>query len=125
MLLLYNINVVESLFENQSYYSKLLKRKRKSKVFYKHQLIGLILANLLNDRKHKSLYIKLAKEYNEQELLTVAKLINTNKKIKNKAAYFMKIWKFTPSTTKNKKNSLEKKQLRLTLRSSKKKKLKK
>lgn len=125
MLLLYNINVVESLFENQSYYLKLLKRKRKSKVFYKHQLIGLILANLLNDRKHKSLYIKLAKEYNEQELLTVAKLINTNKKIKNKAAYFMKIWKFTPSTTKNKKNSLEKKQLRLTLRSSKKKKLKK
>ncbi len=120
--------MVEALFENlenNAYYLTLLKRRKKSKIFYKHQLIGLILANILNDKKHKSLYIKLAKEYNEQELLTTAKTIAENKKIKNKAAYFMKIWKFTPSKTKNKKNFSEKKQLRLTLRSSRKKKLKK
>ena len=116
--------MVESLFQESPYYLKILKRRKKSKIYHKHQIIGLILADLLNDKKHKSLYIKLAKEYDQEKLLTMAKNIKENNKIKNKAGYFMKIWKFTPSKTNNKKISSEKKQLRLTLKNLKKRKLK-
>ncbi len=112
------------LFPPLPYQALLLKRKKRSKIYRRYQAIGLTLAKILEDLKHKSLYIKLAKEYNEQELLALAKIIAQKKNVKNKGAYFMRIWKFTPSTTKKKKNSLDKKQLRLILRRTRKKKSK-
>jgi len=45
----------------------------------------------LNDEAHKSLYIKLAKEHNTEQLLSLAKDISTRTNVANKGAYFMKI----------------------------------
>lgn len=77
---------------NQSeYLENLKKRGRESKVYQKHQLIGLEVAQILGDERHKSLYIKLAKENNPQILLELAKRISDKKDVKNRGAYFMKI----------------------------------
>jgi len=69
------------------------KRGKKSKIYTRHQLIGLEIAEILEDEKHKSLYIKLAKEKNPETLLELAKSVAERKKVKNKGAYFMKILK--------------------------------
>lgn len=73
------------------YLKELRKRAGESKVYSRHQLVGLEIAEYLKDEKHKSLYIKLAKENNPERLLATAKEISQNKNIKNKGAYFMKI----------------------------------
>jgi len=78
--------------EIRDYLKTIGERARKSRVYAKHQLIGLLLAEILEDEKHKSLYMKMAKKYREEELLGLAKTIAENKKIKNKGAYFMKVW---------------------------------
>ncbi len=74
------------------YLQKLKKRSRESHIYRKYQLIGLELAELLNDPAHKSLYIKLAKETAAEKLLQLAKEISQKKHIKNKGAYFMKVF---------------------------------
>lgn len=73
------------------YLEKLKKRAARSRVYRKYQLIGLEIARILGDEKHKSLYIKLAKEKNSEALIQIAKKISENKKIKNPGAYFMTI----------------------------------
>lgn len=75
----------------EDYIEKLKKRSRESHVYRKYQLIGLEIAQLLEDPGHKSLYIKLAKENSAEKLLRFAKEISQNKNVKNKGAYFMKI----------------------------------
>lgn len=80
---------MKKLSELRGYFNELKKRKKKSKVYKKYQLDGLLIAELLVDRQHKSLYIKLAKEIGGERLLSIAKIIAENKKIKNKGAYFM------------------------------------
>jgi len=77
----------------EDYLKELQKRGGESKVYKKHQLVGLEIAEFLKDDKHKSLYIKLAKENDPERLLGIAKEISQNKNVKNKGAYFMKIWK--------------------------------
>lgn len=73
-------------------YIKTLKdRNKKSHVYKKFQMMGLEIARLLNDEKHKSLYIKLAKEKNPETLLAIAKDVSQRKNIENKGGYFMKI----------------------------------
>ena len=47
--------------ENKNYLETLKERAKKSRVYKSYQFIGLTIAQLLNDEKHKSLYIKLAK----------------------------------------------------------------
>lgn len=74
------------------YWEKLKERAANSRVTTPHQLVGLELAQLLNDEKHKSLYIKLAKQYDQQALLAAAKKISENDNVINKGAYFMRIW---------------------------------
>jgi len=76
---------------DENYISKLKKRSQESHVYQKHQLVGLEIADLLDDRKHKALYIKLAKQGNGEHLLGVAKEISKKKEVKNKGAYFMKV----------------------------------
>lgn len=73
-------------------YLKILKnRGKESHVYKKFQHIGLEIADLLNDQKHKALYIKLAKQYNPDTLLGIAKDISTRKNIENKGGYFMRV----------------------------------
>ena len=76
---------------DQDYFEELRRRSKESRVYSRHQLLGLEIAKILGDEKHKALYIKLAKENNAEMLLTLAKRISENVKVKNKGAYFMKI----------------------------------
>lgn len=94
----------------EDYFKELQKRAKKSRVNYDYQLKGLIIADLLNDRKHKSLYIKLAKEIGGDKILPIAKEISLNQNIDNKGAYFM--WKIKNENLikpKNKKKKINKK----------------
>ena len=77
---------------SKEYLEELKRRSKKSRVYKSYQLTGLEIANILEDWQHKSLYIKLAKEYGNQ-LLGVAKSIAEKRDVKNKGAYFMKIYK--------------------------------
>lgn len=77
---------------NQDYLNTLKERAKKCRVHKKFQLTGLTLAQLLNDEKHKSLFIKLAQKYNEDELINLAKDIAEKQNVENKGAYFMKVW---------------------------------
>ena len=74
------------------YLEELRKRKKESRVYSEHQLVGLLLAEILEDDEHKSLYIKLAKENNTDELLKLAKSVGERKNVENKGAYFMKLF---------------------------------
>jgi hypothetical protein len=75
----------------KNYLAKLRERSRKNRVYKNYQLTGLIIAELLNDRAHKALYIRLAKEFDDTILLPRAKRIAGLKNIRNKGAYFMKL----------------------------------
>jgi len=79
----------------EDYLKELKKRAGESKVYSKHQLVGLEIAEFLEDEKHKSLYIKLAKQNDPEKLLGIAKEISQNKKVKNKGAYFMTVVKLS------------------------------
>lgn len=75
-------------------YIKLLKdRAKESKVYSEHQATGLLLAEILEDEPHKSLYIKLAKENKSDYLLKLAKSVADRAGVKNMGAYFMKLLK--------------------------------
>lgn len=76
---------------DKEYLDIIKERAKTSRVYKKYQLIGLLIAQLLNDDKHKSLYIKLAKKHNNDDLLRIAKDVSERKKIENKGAYFMKV----------------------------------
>jgi hypothetical protein len=73
------------------YLEELARRSKESRVYRKYQLTGLLIAEILHDEKHKSLYIKLAKTGNGDRLLALAKDVAERKNIKNKGAYFMRI----------------------------------
>jgi len=79
------------MLNNKEYLKLLKERSKTSRVYKKFQLTGLIIAQLLNDEKHKSLYIKLAKKHDNDKLIALAKDISERKNIKNKGGYFMRI----------------------------------
>lgn len=74
------------------YLAKLNERSAKSHIYRPHQWTGLELASLLNDKKHTALYMKLAKQHNQRDLLELAKRISENDNVRNKGAYFMKVF---------------------------------
>jgi hypothetical protein len=74
---------------SEKYIKELRQRAKKSRVYRKHQAIGITIAETLSDRAHTSLYIKLAKEKNGEKLLWLAKDVAERKGVKNKGAYFM------------------------------------
>lgn len=74
-----------------AYMKELKRRAQESHVYRNYQLIGLQISEVLEDERHKALYIKLAKEKNADRLLQIAKEVADRKNIKNKGAYFMKI----------------------------------
>lgn len=94
-------------FENfaSEYLNKLDTRANISKIHHSHQDIGLQLADILEDRPHKGLYMRLAKKYDNKKLLEVAKSIAENNTIIKKGAYFMKIWYNKDSSKKISENS--------------------
>lgn len=76
---------------SKNYLEELKKRNKESHVYKKYQMIGLMLSEILRDEEHKALYIKLAKERDEEELMSLAKSIAEKKDVKNKGAYFMRV----------------------------------
>jgi hypothetical protein len=77
--------------KTDGYIKKLRQRGKDSHVYRKYQLLGLEIAQILGDEKHKALYIKLAKEGNAERLLGIAKDVADRKNVKNKGAYFMRM----------------------------------
>lgn len=75
----------------KDYLETIKERKKKSRVYKKFQLTGLMIAQLLNDEVHKSLYIKLAKEFDENILMSLAKDVSERENVAKKGAYFMRI----------------------------------
>jgi len=76
---------------DKDYLKTIKERTKKSHVYKKYQFTGLLIAELLNDEKHKALYIKLAKQYDESLLLSLAKDTAERSNVANKGAYFMKV----------------------------------
>ena len=72
------------------YLDNLKEKSKKSRIKVRHQLVGLEIAMYLEDEKHKSLYMKMAKEGDMDRLLSIAKDVSS-RKIKNKGGYFMRI----------------------------------
>lgn len=76
---------------NADYLNTIKERGKTSHVYKKFQDIGLQLAEILHDTKHKALYIKLAKQHDESILLSLAKDTAERSNVTNKGAYFMKV----------------------------------
>ncbi len=79
----------------QKYLASLRARKTESKAYQPHQHVGVEIAQILSDKKHVGLYIRLCTQYDPHSLLAIAKDIAEKKNVKNKGAYFMKIYKDT------------------------------
>jgi hypothetical protein len=91
------------------YLEKMKGRAIKSRVHSKHQDIGLAVAEILEDKKHVALYMKLAKSEGDI-VLAMAKSVAENKNIKNKGAYFMALWhKYRGNETDNGKRQRKRK----------------
>ena len=81
-----------------TYLENLKKRGAESHVYRQFQLIGLEIATILGDQRHKSLYIKLAKERDGDRLRAIAKDVADRSNVKNKGAYFMRVVAEDPTT---------------------------
>ncbi len=77
--------------ETEGYLEVIRERAKQSRVYSEHQLVGLIVAQVLHDEKHKSLYMKLAKSCGTEKILQLAKSVAERKRVKNKGAYFMRM----------------------------------
>jgi hypothetical protein len=73
------------------YLEALKSRAKRSRVYVRHQAVGLAIAELLGDRKHKSLYMKLAKEHDVTWLLSLAAGVVERRQVKERGAYFMRL----------------------------------
>lgn len=83
---------MESLNKND-YIKELKKRSAQNRVTQNFQLVGLEVATILRDLEHKSLYIKLAKQYGTERIRSLAKDVADRRNIKNPGAYFMTLIK--------------------------------
>ncbi len=101
------------------YIKNLKEKQKKSRVYSKNQAIGLALGEILEDRSHKILYMSLAKQYDGEVLLALAKDIAQRREVKELGAYFMKVLKAKVAENKifKKPAIKKKKQLRLKIRS--------
>ena len=81
--------------ESQKYLEVLKQRARESRIYKPCQAIGLDITDLLKDLEHKSLYMRLAKQYDNHALLQLAKQIAERKDVVNKGAYFMSALKLS------------------------------
>ena len=79
--------------DNTEYLDTLKKRGKESRVHREYQLIGLEIAEILNDNdpENKAIYIRLAKYQNAHLLRGIAKKVAEAHNVKNKIAYFMSL----------------------------------
>ena len=77
----------------KDYLKELEKRAKESRVYRSFQLDGLEIADILGDRAHKALYIKLAKTNDPAVLRALARRVAEQKDVRNKGAYFMSLLK--------------------------------
>lgn len=77
----------------RDYLETISKRTKKVRAHRSFQFVGLEIAMILGDFDHKSLYIKLAKEYDPERLLVLAKTVREKEHVTNRGAYFMKLMK--------------------------------
>lgn len=83
---------MKSFNETGKRYFEILKdRAKRSRVYQSHQMTGLNLAEILEDSSHKSLYMRLAKLYDNEELIRMAKRVAELKNVRNKGGYFMRM----------------------------------
>ena len=75
----------------EDYLERLKERGKTSRVYREYQLVGLMVAEVLGDEKHKSLYIKLARKHGSERMLQLAKSVAERKEVRNKGAYYMKL----------------------------------
>jgi hypothetical protein len=87
------------LLEGSNYMEALKKRSKDARVTRQFQFIGLEIATILHDLEHKALYIKLAKQYNPDTLLALAKDVRDRRDVKNYGAYFMSLVASLPKPT--------------------------
>lgn len=74
-----------------SYVKVLAARKKTSSPISRgYQVTGLMIADLLRDRAHKHIYLRLAREYDGSDLLGLAKNVADREGITNYGAYFMR-----------------------------------
>lgn len=85
--------IIRTMKLDSEYLKELKRRSKESRVYKKYQLTGLLIAKVLGDEKHKSLYIKMAKEGDAEELIRLAKDVADRNNIQNKGAYFMTLTK--------------------------------
>ena len=90
----------------KEYLETLRSRAKKSHIYRPYQLLGLEIARILCDEKHKSLYMKLAKEGSGSELLGLAKDVADRVNVRKRGAYFMRIVKGLPKAPRRKMNIL-------------------
>ncbi len=88
--------------DRETYLATLKKRARDSRIHKKYQLDGLEIAEILGDEKHKSLYIKLAKNGDASELRRLAKTVAEQENVRNRGALFMYLLKRPTKTGKTK-----------------------
>lgn len=79
------------VLDRERYLRDLAARRARSRVRTRHQLMGLLIAELLQDRPHKSLYIKMAKEGDPDLLMALAKDVASRSEVGNLGAYFMTV----------------------------------
>jgi len=105
--------------EIREYKKELERRSRTSRVYRNYQLTGLVIARMLSDEKHKTLYIQLAKNINNQTLMGIARDV-ADRNLKKPGAYFMAILKSKKLFRNVKKHKQIKIKLRYKKRTSKK-----
>ncbi len=77
---------------SSAYLARLRQRQKNKRISREFQQTGIDVAEILGDMRHKALYIKLAKEHNPQALIALAKDVADRQGVKNKGAYFMKVF---------------------------------
>ncbi len=81
----------KDLLDKDKYLTEIKTKSKKSKIYKDYQMTGILISQILQDQKYKSLYIKLAKMHNKEKLLYLAKSVSENKNVLNRGAYFMKL----------------------------------
>jgi len=106
---------------SRGYAEVIRERGKTSRVRRSFQFSGLTLTELLHDRNHKTIYLGLARKYDNGWLLRLAKDVLSRENVKNHGAYFMRLFQQSAKKplriiAKNEMHTRKRKQLRLKLR---------
>ncbi|MFH1193091.1 MAG: hypothetical protein V1656_02120 [Candidatus Jorgensenbacteria bacterium] len=77
---------------SRAYAEVIRERGKTSRVRRSFQFSGLSLTELLHDRSHKIIYLGLARKYDNDWLLRLAKDVLSRENVKNHGAYFMHLF---------------------------------